>query len=126
MPILRIEALPQKPKVDIQRALRRVCVELSKIYECKPEQVWATWRPIESGFFVEGENAAEFQQDGTHPPIANLICFEGKPPETIARMLEVGSKVLSEELGIPGNIFMYYTEARSGQVFTGGSVRVRK
>lgn len=126
MPILRIEALPQNPKADIQKAMKRTCVELSKIYECKPEQIWAIWRPIEPGFFVEGENAAEIQRDQTHAPVVNLICFEGKSPETITKMLEVGAQVLSEELGIPGNIFMYYTEAKSGQVFTGGSVRFRR
>ena len=105
MPILRIEALPQKPGVDLKKAMHRTCVELAKIYECKPEQVWAIWCPIQSGHFFEGENSEDIQPDQTHSPVVNLICFEGKSPEIIEKMLEVGSKVLSEELQIPGNIF---------------------
>lgn len=121
MPVLQIQALPQKPGVDVERALKRVCVALAEVYGCKPGQVWATWSTAEA--YVEGDREAKSQPDDTHPPIGTLTCFEGRPSETIARMLETAALMLGEELRIPGNLFLTYVEAKSGRVFTGGSVR---
>lgn len=124
MPLLRIEGLSQKPKTEIQRALKKTCAAIAKAYGCEPSNVWATWVPIEH--YVEGDNAAATQPDSTHPPIANLVCFEGQTPEQIANLLDVGSKTLAQELDIPGNMFMTYTEMKAGEVFTNGKIRYKK
>ncbi len=125
MPILSIKALPQNDSDKIQVALKKTCIAISEVYGCKPEQVWATWNEIQPGMYVEGENHADIQPEQTHPPIVQLICFEGKSHDEIEKLLMVASSTLSEALGIGDNIFMTYHEAKSGRVMAGNGV-VRK
>lgn len=122
MPVLQIRALPQKLPGRIPTALQETCVAIAAAYGCRPEQVWATWEEIPRGFYVEGSHSAEIQPEGTHPPIAQLICFEGKSADEIEKVLLVGAKTLSAGLGIPGNVFMTYVEATSGKVVAGDAV----
>ena len=122
MPILKVEALPQKNKSLITQALKKTCVSISEVYGCPPEQVWAQWITIEPGHYVEGEMEAMTQPTSTHPPVATLTCFEGKSSDEIEEILKVAAHTLSRELGIPDNIFIHYLEAKSRQVIAGNSV----
>ena len=122
MPIVQIRALPQKNNVDVTAAMKRLCEEVASIYGCVSQQVWATWETIQPGYYLVGDVGADTQPHSSHPPLVNLVC-SGKSPEMIEKLLDRGSKVLSEELQIPGNVYMTYTEAESGEIFTGGSVR---
>lgn len=125
MPVLHIRALPQKENVDIQSALKKTTVAISEAYGCDPKHVWATWQELSPGFYVEGSNNADIQPESTHPPIGELICFEGKSSEQIKKVLHAAAATLSKELGILDNIFITYREAKSGQVIAGNGV-VRK
>lgn len=81
-----------------------------------------TW-PLEPGHYAEGPDAPGAQPFDTHPPLVRVIGFEGKPPEVGAAMLERVASTLARELGLePGNVFAIYEDARSGRLFTGGSV----
>jgi hypothetical protein len=119
MPVLHVRALPQKDPDRVGRALEAACVAIAQAYGCRPEHVWATWEEIRPGRYVEGGSAARTQPDDTHPPIAQLICLEGKSAEEIERVLVAGARALAEALGIPGNVFMTYVEAASGTVVAG-------
>lgn len=125
MPILHVRALPQKDKTKITPALKKTVQAISEAYKCSLEQVWATWTEIEARHYVEGLTESKDQPSSTHPPICELLCFEGKSPEEIEKVLSVAAKTLSAELGIPNNIFMTYREAKSGQVIAGDGI-VRK
>lgn len=122
MPILNIRALPQKNEADITTALKKTAVAISEVYGCDPKHVWATWSTLQPGFYIEGEKSADHQPDHSHPPLGELICFEGKSPETIEKVLIVAASTLSQELKIPNNIFISYREAKSGQVIAGDGV----
>lgn len=122
MPILHVRALPQKSSEKIQMALSDACVAIAKVYGCKPEQVWGTWEEIKPGMYVEGRNAVEAQPESSHPPIAELLCFEGRTAEQIEELLTTAAHTLSGGLGIPNNIFMTYREAKSGQVIAGNGI----
>ena len=122
MPVLQISALPQPDPDRIGPALRATCKAIAEAYGCPARQVWATWTTIEPGLYVEGDLAVGIQPKDSHPPIGRLLCFEGKNAETIARTLEAAAAALSQELGIPGNIFIEYAEARSGCVIAGDGV----
>jgi phenylpyruvate tautomerase PptA (4-oxalocrotonate tautomerase family) len=125
MPVLHVRALPQTHPERIENVLKETCMAIAEAYGCEPEQVWATWEEIKPGYYVEGRNSAPTQPDNTHPPIAQLICFEGKSANQIEKVLLVAAKILSEGLGIPNNIFMTYVEASSGRVIAGDGI-VRK
>src|SRR3712207_2001193 len=122
MPILSIKALPQRDHERVQAALKRTCTAIAESYGCKPEQVWATWETLEPGCYLEGDRPAYSQPETTHPPIARLTCFEGKSPEVIERVLKAAAQTLSQELGIPKNIFITYDEVLSGRVIAGDGI----
>jgi hypothetical protein len=98
---------------------------IAAAYGCQPEQVWGIWNEIRPRFYVEGNKDAETQPKKTHPPVGRLICYEGKDPETIERVLQTAASTLAESPGIPGNIFIMYDEAKSGEVIAGDGI-VRK
>lgn len=125
MPILHVRALPQNDNSSTQEALKKTCLAIAEVYGCEPSQVWATWTPIDPGFYFEGEKGPMAQPRLSHPPICELICFEGKSPDEVSELLLVASKTLSRGLGMEDNIFMTYREARSGEVVAGNGV-VRK
>lgn len=125
MPILEIQALPQKYPGRIQRALKETCLAIAEAAGCDPKHVWATWKDIEPGFYFEGAKTAYSQPEGTHPPMGKLTCFEGFSAEQIEKVLLVASKTLSDNLGLNDNIFITYHEAKSGQVIAGNGI-VRK
>lgn len=126
MPILNVRALPQKDPKKIKPALKKTCVAIAEVYGCKPSQVWGTWQELEPGFYVEGENEVEIQPVLTHPPIAQLTCFEGSSKEKVEKLLEVAAATLTEELGLSGKIFITYHEAKSGEVMAGNGILRKK
>jgi hypothetical protein len=125
MPILHVRALPQKKPERVAHALKQTAQAIADAYDCPVEHVWVTWEDIKPGFYLEGNRIPQEQPESTHPPIAQLICFEGKHPEQIEAVLVAAARALGEGLGIPGNIFMSYLEVRSGQVIAGNGI-VRK
>jgi hypothetical protein len=123
MPLLQIKALPQKDPSKISQALKETCVAIARAYGCEESNVWATWEEIQPGFYVEGRQGADLQLPNSHPPIAELHCFEGKKnAKEIEELLLVASKTLSQALGMTDNIFISYRELRSGQVISGNGV----
>ena len=125
MPILHIKALPQKDPDKISNALKKTNIAISEAYGCDPKHVWSTWEEIKPNRYVEGDQEKDQQPQDTHPPICELICFEGKSQEVIENVLTTAANTLSTELNIPNNIFMTYREAKSGQVIAGNGI-VRK
>lgn len=125
MPILSVKALPQKDSSIINNALKKTSIAISEVYGCDPSHVWATWQEFDAGHYVEGDVSSDVQPGNTHPPICELLCFEGKSQNEIEKVLEVAASTLSAELQIPNNIFITYREAKSGQVVAGNGV-VRK
>jgi hypothetical protein len=83
MPIFEIRALPQKPGVDPQSAMKNLCREIAALMRIPEHQVWATWEPIIPGNYVEGGKSAEVQPDSTHPSLINLVAFEGRDASLI-------------------------------------------
>lgn len=122
MPILQVRALPQKNPVRIPQALKKATAAIAAAYGCPPSQVWATWQELRPGWYVEGSQSANLQPNATHPPIAELICFEGKPQEVIEKTLTAAATALAEGLATGKNIFVSYQELKSGQVIAGDGI----
>lgn len=88
-----------------------------------PHHVWATWNDIEPGLYVEGDNPARIQPYDTHPPLVDVTAFEGRSSSQIEEVLECIGNALSRALQIEdGNVFITYSEALSGRIYTGGTV----
>jgi hypothetical protein len=121
--VVRISALPQRGGHPPERALAAVAHALAELLEEEPAGSWATWEEIPAGRYAEGGDAPAYQPASTHPPLVELVAFEGRPPELVERMLETVADVLARELDLePGNVFVRYVEATAGRLYTGGRV----
>lgn len=122
MPILHVKALPQRYPERVDQAMGDAAAAIAAAYGCRPEQVWVTWEELSPGRYREGKNAASEQPEATHPPIVEILCFEGKAPAVKEAVLTAAAGALTKALGIPGNVFMTYREVRSGEVIAGDGV----
>ncbi|HET7855411.1 MAG TPA: tautomerase family protein [Gaiellaceae bacterium] len=121
MPIVQVEALPQAPDVEVERALTTLCGELAELLGEDPRGTWATWRTLEH--YVEGADASTQQPAATHPPIVRVIAYRGREPDLVAQLLRRAADVLVRELRLEeGNVFVLFEEAQPGRLFTGGEV----
>jgi len=124
MPVIRISALPQHPKIDIAEVIKAVSSGAAMVLKIEPSQVWTIWQAIDSGRYCEGRNVAAAQPRNTHPPIVEIMAYEGRSPEMIRRTLETVAAIVSEQLKLePGSAFITWTELKAGRVYTGGGVR---
>jgi phenylpyruvate tautomerase PptA (4-oxalocrotonate tautomerase family) len=124
MPVIRISALPQNPDIDIAEVIKAVSCGAALALEIKPNQVWTIWQAIDSGQYCEGRNVAAAQPRDTHPPIVEIMAYEGRSPEMIRRTLETVAAIIAEQLKLePGSAFITWTELKAGRVYTGGAVR---
>jgi phenylpyruvate tautomerase PptA (4-oxalocrotonate tautomerase family) len=123
MPVVSITALPQRGGRPPEQVLAAVTHALAELLGEQPSGTWATWHEIPAGRYVEGGDAPAFQPAATHPPLVEVVAFEGRPPDLVERMLETVAEVLARELDLePGNVFVRYVEATAGRLYTGGSV----
>jgi phenylpyruvate tautomerase PptA (4-oxalocrotonate tautomerase family) len=123
VPVVRISALPQPGGLEPERALAAVTHALAGLLGEEPTGTWATWEEIPPGRYAEGGDTPALQPAATHPPLVELIAFEGRPPELAERMLTTVADVLERELGLErGNVFVRYVEATEGRLYTAGSV----
>ena len=121
MPVVRIRALPQ-PSADPQAVAAAVATALAVELGEDPRGTWATWQTVEA--YAEGGVAAGEQPRDTHPPLATVIAYRGRPPETIERMLRCVGDTLVRELGLdPGNVFVTFEEIVPGHLYDGEGVR---
>lgn len=124
MPIVEIQAPPQEDHVEIPAVLARVCKDLAAVVGCPERQVWATWRTLPEGHFLEADVSAVRQPPDSHPPMVRILAMEGRSPETIAKMLESVAASLAAALPIEAdNVFAVYEELHGGRVLFGGRVR---
>jgi phenylpyruvate tautomerase PptA (4-oxalocrotonate tautomerase family) len=124
MPVIHILALPQSSEVKIPTVVAAVSSRVASVMNIPPQQVWTIWRTVEPAHYCEGGDVAKTQPRDTHPPVANIMAYEGRTPEMISRVLEAIAQTLCEHLHIDsGNAFVTWTELRAGRVYTGGAVR---
>jgi hypothetical protein len=126
VPVVRIHALPQPESIDIAAVLAAVASDLAGLLGEEPNGTWATWQTIEPGRYSEGDDAPTVQPKYTHPPLASIVAFEGRPDELVERMLGCVAESLVRALGLgEGNAFVTYEEAHAGRIFSGGRVLLR-
>lgn len=122
MPVIQIRALPQKSGVDKDQVLKTLCAEVAHCMQIPVQKVWANWETLEH--YTEGNSAVLQQPESTHPPIVQLILFEGRSVALIEKVLESIASTLCNVLKLqPGNIYIFYTEAKAGLLHTGGKIR---
>jgi phenylpyruvate tautomerase PptA (4-oxalocrotonate tautomerase family) len=124
MPILFVKALPQHTTDAVGQAIRAATSAIATECGCPLDHVWVTWEEISAGFYFEGHTSQNRQPLKTHPPICELVCFEGADQAKIERMLVQLSRAMESALHLEANIFISYRELKAGQVIAGnGAIR---
>ncbi|MEK7483746.1 MAG: hypothetical protein AABZ60_05370 [Planctomycetota bacterium] len=122
MPIIQIRALPQKSGIDIPHVLQTSCVEVANVMQIPVHHIWANWETLQN--YVEGDRSVSIQPESTHPPIVQLIMFEGRSVALIEKIMETIATTLCNTLHLQaGNVYILYTEAKAGLIHTGGKIR---
>jgi hypothetical protein len=121
--VIQVRALPQQQGVDIGAAAVAVTVSVATELGEEPRGTWVAWQTIEPGGYTEGDEAPDFQPRATHPPLVEVVAFEGRPPELVERVLVAVAETLAAALRLePGNVFVRWVEATGGRLYTGGRV----
>jgi phenylpyruvate tautomerase PptA (4-oxalocrotonate tautomerase family) len=122
VPIVQVTALRQRVGVDLDAVSRAVVLAVATELGEDPAGTWVTWQTLDPGAYREGETTTPTEQPAaTHPPLVRISAFEGRPPETVARVLSAVAGTLVRELGLePGNAHVVWDELRAGRVHTGG------
>ena len=122
MPVIHVAALPQGEAVDLERVAGELAARAGAALGCPPGHVWVTWRTLDA--YAEGDETTREARAGTHPPVAEILAYEGRDDAAVRRALEAVADALVELLGRePGSAFVHYTELKAGRVYTGGAVR---
>lgn len=124
MPVISIKTLPlDEDEVRTPDILKKLCTTVSQELNYKPSHVWATWEYIAPHLYSVGNYSVPFQPQSTHAPLVRVLAFEGRSKREIEALLHVIARVLAQELKVDlGNIFIEYSEARSGKLYDGGQV----
>ncbi len=121
---MQVTALRQRVGADLDAVSRAIVLAVSREIEEDPQGTWVTWQTLPAGAYREGENdAPEEQPAATHPPLVRINAFEGRSPETIARVLSAVAGAVVRELELdPGNVFVVWDELYAGRLHTGGGI----
>ena len=123
MPVIQIRTLPQDDSIETVNVLKKVCAAVAREMNYQPSHVWGTWDIIPPHHYAVGNYSVPLQPQSTHGPLVRVVSFEGKTKKDVEAVLRTIAEVLSEELKIDAeNIFIEYTEVKSGRIFDGGQV----
>ncbi|MDI6739133.1 MAG: hypothetical protein QME74_02090 [Candidatus Edwardsbacteria bacterium] len=123
MPIISIRCLPLDQEINASDVLKKLCTAVAQRMNYQPNHVWATWEFIAPQLYAVGNCSVSSQPQSTHAPLVRIISFEGKSKRDIEAIIQIVAETLSREINIDiSNVFIEYTEAKSGQIFDGGQV----
>jgi phenylpyruvate tautomerase PptA (4-oxalocrotonate tautomerase family) len=124
MPIITIKSLPiDEDEMRTPDILKKVCTAVALRMNYQPNHVWATWEFISPHLYTTGNYSVGAQPQSTHAPLVRIISFEGKSKRDIEAIIQTVAETLSSELKIDiANVFIEYTEAKSGKIFDGGQI----
>ena len=123
MPIIEIQALIDQPPA-IGELLKKTAQAAADALGIELKRVWATFKPIEAGAYLEGGVLRQTNDALEVAPIVDIRALHGRPADKKRACLEAVARAVGQGLGVdPDNVFVEYREIPSGHVFTGGAVR---
>jgi hypothetical protein len=109
--------------MKIGTILKQLNNEMAAALSYDKNDIWSYWQFIERHMYAVGDSTAAVIEPSTHSPIIEITGFEGKSKEQIETMLNVTADVISNGLGIErSNIFITFSEVKSGCIFDGGQI----
>jgi phenylpyruvate tautomerase PptA (4-oxalocrotonate tautomerase family) len=123
VPVIEVTALPQADGIDVSAVAASVTRVVAAVVDEEPRGTWVVWRTLGAGEYSEGGEAPAAQPSSTHPPLVEVVGYEGRPPELVEQVLVAVADTLADELRLDrGNVFVRWVDATAGRLYTGGYV----
>ena len=120
VPVIEVTALPQADGVDVSATAAAVTRTVAGALGEEPRGTCVVWRTVDARGYSEGGDAPAVQPAATHPPLVEVIAYEGRPADLIGRILVAVADTLAGELRLDaGNVFVRWIEAAPGRLYTG-------
>lgn len=121
MPLVVIESLPPKDPSAIARMISDIRNMGAKAMECPTSNIWVIFRPVQPGYYAQGDQLATFPQSKSHPPIVIIRAHVGRTREMRGRFVAAVAGAVGVGLSIsPENVWIHYQETRLEDVWYGG------
>ena len=121
MPLLMIHSLPPIDLDAIPRMLADVRDSGARALKCSPSNIWVMFNPVAPGCYVQGETPASVPQQDTHPPVVIARAQAGRQPAEREAFVSSVAAAVGRGLCVPpANVWIYYEEMRSADVWFEG------
>jgi hypothetical protein len=123
MPFIHIKSLPFKAPFDAPAVVTGISRDFAEDNAVPLEHVHVTWEYFPPGHFAQGDRAPEYQPDGPHSVLVDLLTPDFNDRATVQTMLETLAQSIARRTDISmRKIFINQRQARSGRVFDDGAV----
>ncbi len=123
MPFIHIKSLPFEKPRDVPAVITGISRDFAEENAIPLEHVHVTWEYFLPGHFAKGDSAPEFQPEGPHSILVDLLTPDFNSKETIGTMLQTLAQSICDRAQIPHNkIFINHRRAFPGMVFDDGEV----
>ena len=123
MPFVHIRSLTVGGDFRAADAVRTISAEFAAGAGVDEQHVTVTWQTFEPGHYASAGETATAQPVGSHPVLVELLAPDSNSGARIEQMLQVVAAAVAAQAGVePGNVFVHFHPARSGQVFDRGEI----
>lgn len=121
MPLLIIHSLPPADPQAIPRMLVDLRDSGARALGCPPTNIWVMFHAVPPGCYLQGDQPAQLPQASSHPPVVILRVQQGRTAQEREALVRAVAAAVGRGLSVPPeNVWIYYDEMRSADVWFGG------
>lgn len=121
MPLIHVKSLPMQGDFNAHSTLQILARDIAQETGIDLEHITTTWDYFLPSHYAVAGRAATLQPTDSHPLLVEILAPEKTSARRIRMLLECTAASLARHTGMPiDNIFIHFSEARSGKVFDAG------
>jgi phenylpyruvate tautomerase PptA (4-oxalocrotonate tautomerase family) len=122
VPLLIIHSLPPADPGAVPRMIVDVRDAGARALGCPTSNIWVMFHALPPGCYLQGDGAAaSTPQATTHPPVVIARAQVGRTPAERSSFVAAVAAAVGRGLSVPAeNVWIYYDEMRSEDVWFGG------
>ena len=123
MPFIHIKSLPIEQPLDVPAAIAGIASDFAAANDIPQAHVHVTWAYFQPGHFAKGDRTPDFQPEGPHSVLVDLLTPDFNSGDTIETMLQtLAASIATRTPTAINKIFINHRPAHSGMVFDDGEV----
>ena len=121
MPLVTIDSLPPTDASAIPEMIANIRDSGAAALKCPQSNIWVIFRPIQPGYYVQGDAPATLPQEKSHPPIVIIRAHVGRTRELKSAFVAAVAKAVGKGLSVPPeNVWIHYLETQLEDVWFEG------